>query len=147
MHKDLLLNKEDTTMTKRIYNQPEVNIAQIAALSIICASGGGSSTPDPGVPLSTFTPGATTDIQLQARRIYQRSVVNGSTLQLIATCIQGKGIHPSVLACFFFVLRRLVDDIENLFSVYVCMWLATRQRFELVCAKCSEFTCEDFATC
>ena len=105
MHKDLLLNKEDTTMTKRIYNQPEVNIAQIAALSIICASGGGSSTPDPGVPLSTFTPGATTDIQLQARRIYQRSVVNGSTLQLIATCIQGKGIHPSVLACFFFVLH------------------------------------------
>ena len=147
MHKDLLLNKEDTTMTKRIYNQPEVNIAQIAALSIICASGGGSSTPDPGVPLSTFTPGATTDIQLQARRIYQRSVVNGSTLQLIATCIQGKGIHPSVLACFFFVLRRLVDDIENFFSVYVCMWLATRQRFELVCAKCCEFTCEDFATC
>ena len=104
-------------MTKRIYNQPEVNIAQIAALSIICASGGGSSTPDPGEPLSTFTPGATTNRQLQARRIYQRSVVNGSTLQLIATCIQGKGIHPSVLACFFFVLRRLVDDIENFFSV------------------------------
>jgi len=49
-------------MTKRIYNQPEVNIAQIAALSIICASGG--STPDPGVPLSTFTPGATTGEQL-----------------------------------------------------------------------------------
>ena len=64
MHKDLLLNKEDTTMTKRIYNQPEVNIAQIAALSIICASGGGSSTPDPGEPLSTFTPGATTNRQL-----------------------------------------------------------------------------------
>ena len=62
MHKDLLLNKEDTTMTKRIYNQPEVNIAQIAALSIICASGGGN-TPNPGVPLSTFT-NATTDIQL-----------------------------------------------------------------------------------
>ena len=51
-------------MTKRIYNQPEVNIAQIAALSIICASGGGSSTPAPGVPLSTFNPGATTDTQL-----------------------------------------------------------------------------------
>lgn len=50
-------------MTKRIYNQPEVYIAQIAALSIICASGGGSSTP-PGVPLSTFTPSATTDEQL-----------------------------------------------------------------------------------
>ncbi|MBQ1859322.1 MAG: hypothetical protein II605_04255 [Paludibacteraceae bacterium] len=51
-------------MTKRIYNQPEVYIAQIAALSIICASGGGSSTPAPGVPLSTFNPGATTDEQL-----------------------------------------------------------------------------------
>ena len=50
-------------MTKRIYNQPEVYIAQIATLSIICASGGGS-TPDPGVPLSTFTPGATTGEQL-----------------------------------------------------------------------------------
>ena len=50
-------------MTKKFYNQPEVNIAQIAALSIICASGGGS-TPDPGVPLSTFNPGATTDFQL-----------------------------------------------------------------------------------
>lgn len=51
-------------MTKRIYNQPEVYIAQIATLSIICASGGGSSTPDPGAPLSTFTSGAKTDIQL-----------------------------------------------------------------------------------
>ena len=51
-------------MTKRIYNQPEVYIAQIAALSIICASGGGSSTPDPGVSFSPVNPGATTDIQL-----------------------------------------------------------------------------------
>ena len=91
-------------MTKNMYIQPSVNITEMEMIQALCVSGGGN-TPDPGVPLSTFSPGATTDIQLQARRIYQRSVVNGSTLQLIATCIQGKGIHPSVLACFFFVLH------------------------------------------
>ena len=31
-------------MTKRIYNQPNVQIAQVATLSIICASGAASSS-------------------------------------------------------------------------------------------------------
>ena len=62
MHKDLLLNKEDTTMTKNMYIQPSVNITEMVMIQTLCASGGGN-TPNPGVPLSTFT-NATTDIQL-----------------------------------------------------------------------------------
>lgn len=44
-------------MTKKIYNQPEVNIAQISTMSIICASGGGSS-------FAPLNPDAITDEQL-----------------------------------------------------------------------------------
>lgn len=44
-------------MTKKIYNQPEVNIAQIGTMSIICASGGGSS-------FAPLNPDAITDEQL-----------------------------------------------------------------------------------
>ncbi len=43
---------------KRIYNQPEVQVAHIAIMSIICASGGG------GTPISTLDPDKTTPIQL-----------------------------------------------------------------------------------
>lgn len=38
-----LLNKEECFM-KRIYNQPEVNVAQINTMSIICASGGAAGS-------------------------------------------------------------------------------------------------------
>ena len=57
MHKDLLLNKEDTTMTKRIYNQPEVSVAQINMLSIICASGAAGSG------ANKINPGVETNVQ------------------------------------------------------------------------------------
>lgn len=44
-------------MTKKIYNQPEVNIAQIGTMSIICASGAASSG------ANKINPGVETDIQ------------------------------------------------------------------------------------
>jgi hypothetical protein len=49
-------------MTKNMYIQPSVNVTEMEMVQALCVSGGGN-TPDPGVPLSTFT-GATTDIQL-----------------------------------------------------------------------------------
>ena len=51
-------------MTKNMYIQPSVKVTEMEMIQTLCASGGGGSTPDPGVPLSTFNPGATTDIQL-----------------------------------------------------------------------------------
>ena len=49
-------------MTKNMYIQPSVKVTEVVMIQTLCASGGGN-TPDPGVPLSTFT-GATTDTQL-----------------------------------------------------------------------------------
>ena len=34
-----MIKWEDKTMTKKFYNQPEVQVAQIETSSIICASG------------------------------------------------------------------------------------------------------------
>lgn len=48
-----MIKSEDKTMTKRIYNQPEVQVAQIETSSIICASGtpatSGAGKVNPGV--------------------------------------------------------------------------------------------------
>lgn len=44
-------------MTKKFYNQPEVSVAQINMLSIICASGAASSG------ANKINPGVETDIQ------------------------------------------------------------------------------------
>ncbi len=44
---------------RKLYNQPEVNIAQIGTMSIICASGSGG-----GPSFGPIDPDATTDIQL-----------------------------------------------------------------------------------
>jgi len=49
-------------MKKYIYVQPSVKVTELEMIQTLCASGGGN-TPNPGVPLSTFT-NATTDIQL-----------------------------------------------------------------------------------
>ena len=49
-------------MKKYIYVQPSVKVTEMVMIQTLCASGGGN-TPNPGVPLSTFT-NATTDIQL-----------------------------------------------------------------------------------
>lgn len=49
-------------MTKNMYIQPSVNITEMEMVQALCVSGGGN-TPDPGVPISTFT-NATTDTQL-----------------------------------------------------------------------------------
>ena len=51
-------------MTKNMYIQPSVKVTEMVMIQTLCASGGGGSTPEPGIPLSTFTPNATTDIQL-----------------------------------------------------------------------------------
>ena len=51
-------------MTKIMYIQPSVKVTEMIMVQTLCASGGGSSTPDTGIPLSTFTTGATTDEQL-----------------------------------------------------------------------------------
>ena len=50
-------------MTKNMYIQPSVKVTELEMIQTLCASGGGGSTPEPGIPLSTFT-NATTDIQL-----------------------------------------------------------------------------------
>ena len=50
-------------MTKTMYMQPSVKVTEMIMVQTLCASGGGS-IPDSGVPLSNFTPGATTDEQL-----------------------------------------------------------------------------------
>ena len=51
-------------MKKYIYVQPSVKVTELEMIQTLCASGGGGSTPELGIPLSTFTPNATTDIQL-----------------------------------------------------------------------------------
>ena len=48
---------------KRIYNQPEVQVAHIASSSIICASGGGGGSSS-GSSITGPDPNATTDLQL-----------------------------------------------------------------------------------
>ena len=50
-------------MTKTMYIQPSVKVTEMIMVQTLCASVGGSTT-GAGVPLSTFTPGATTDEQL-----------------------------------------------------------------------------------
>jgi len=51
-------NMNSALMAKKLYNQPVVTIASIRTTSIICVSGGGSSSS------MAIPPDATTDIQL-----------------------------------------------------------------------------------
>lgn len=39
-----MIKMEDKTMTKKIYNQPEVHVAYIKTMSVICASGASGSS-------------------------------------------------------------------------------------------------------